>query len=146
MLNTLFRPDLSNIQPIPVSRMDTWSEQVTPSTIATLSERLVVDYGSISALLRRADGAVLDSWSSRDCSLLGVDVEGALAFFTDDWSWNIQVYDLSTGAWLTDTDPDFPRFTLDEDGECVWVLDLDTRHRHRIIEAATANTPQARIA
>ena len=146
MLNTLFRPDLSNIQPIPVPQVDGWTARAMPSQIATLSERLVVDYCGTSALLRRADGAVMDSWSSRECSLLGVDVEGRFAFFTDDWSWNILVYDLDAADWIADIDPDFPRFTLEEDGERVWVIDLDTRHRYRVIEAAAASTPQARIA
>lgn len=146
MLNTLFRPDLSNILPIPVPQADGWSSRNTADLIATLSEQLVVDYGEIAALLRRVDGAVLDSWSSRGCSLLGVDVEGRLAFFTDDWSWNILVYDLESAGWLTDADPDFPRFTLEEDGERAWIIDLDTRHRYRVIEASPETSPQVQIA
>jgi hypothetical protein len=146
MLNTLFRPDLSDIQPIPVDRVDGWTARTTAARVATLSERLVVDYSGISALQRRQDGAVLDSWSSRETTLLGVDVEGTLAFFTDDWSWNILVYDLNTSAWISDADPDFPRFVLEEDGERVWVVDLDTRHRYRVIEATAAESVRAQSA
>lgn len=144
MLNTLFRPDLSNIQPI--SQVEGWTARASASLVATLSGHLVVDYAGISALLQRADGAVLDSWRSQDCSLLGVDVEGRLAFFTDNWSWNIHTYDLLHKRWITDADPDFPRFTLEEDGERVWVLDLDTRCRHRVVEATAASTAQAQSA
>jgi len=146
MLNTLFRPDLSNIQPIVVPQVAGWAARTTASLIATLSEQLVVDYGGIAALLRRMDGVVLDSWSSRDCSLLGVDVEGRFAFFTDDWSWSILVYSLESADWIADSDPDFPRFTLEEDGERVWVIDLDTRHRYRVIEAKSTAAAQAQIA
>jgi hypothetical protein len=146
MTNTLFRPDLPNIQPIPVPRMDGWTARNTATSIATLSAQLVVDYSGISALLRRVDGAVVDSWSSRECSLLGVDVEGSFAFFTNDFSWSVHVYNLKTARWVVDTDPDFPRFTLEEDGDRVWVVDLDTRHRYRIIEAISAAPARARIA
>jgi hypothetical protein len=146
MMNTLFRPNLSNIQPIPVPQVDGWTMRSTATRIATLSEQLIVDYSGISAMLRRMDGSVMDSWSSRECSLLGVDVEGTLAFFTDDLSWAIHVYDLKTADWVVDVDPDFPRFTLEEDGDRVWVVDLDTRHRYRVIEAASAEPARAQIA
>ena len=146
MLNTLFRPDLSNIQPIPVSQVDGWTARSTPQQISPLSDRLVVDYCGVSALLRRSDGAVLDAWRSADCTLLGVDVEGRFAFFTDDFSWNIQVYDLQAAAWIADADPDFPRFVMEEDGDRVWVVDLDTRSRYRVFEAESASTSQALIA
>ena len=53
MLNTLFRPDLSNIQPIPVSQVDGWTARSTPQQISPISDRLVVDYCGVSALLRR---------------------------------------------------------------------------------------------
>lgn len=146
MMNTLFRPDLPNIQPIPVPQVDGWTARNTAARIATLSEQMVVDYSGISALLRRMDGAVVDSWSSRECSLLGVDVEGTFAFFTDDFSWSVHVYDLKAASWVVDADPDFPRFTLEEDGDRVWVVDLDTRHRYRVIEATSAEPVRARIA
>ncbi len=146
MTNTLFRPNLPSIQPIPVPQVDGWTARNTATSIATLSAQLVVDYGGISALLRRVDGTVVDSWSSRECSLLGVDVEGDFAFFTNDFSWSVHVYDLKAARWVVDTDPDFPRFTLEEDGERVWVVDLDTRHRYRVIEAISAEPARARIA
>jgi len=99
-----------------------------------LGDRLVLDLASRTLVVARASGVVLDIIESGGLTLLGVDEDGEVAIFSDDLSWNYQLYTLSTGAWVDNADPDFPRFTLEEDGDAAWVVDLDTGDRYRLEE------------
>ncbi len=53
---------------------------------------------------------------------------------SEDLSWNYQVWSLEKGCWLANPDPDFPRFILEEDGVCAWMVDLDTGDRYQLEE------------
>ncbi|MFT5682333.1 MAG: hypothetical protein ACI8RZ_003251 [Myxococcota bacterium] len=99
-----------------------------------MPERLVLDTAEETVIVRRDDGSVLQTIETKGKTLIGIDGEGALAIFSEDLSWNYQVWDLSRGRWLANPDPDFPRFILEEDGVSAWMVDLDTGDRYRLEE------------
>ena len=99
-----------------------------------LPQRLVLDTDEQTIIVRCKDGEVLHTIESAGMTLLGVDGDGHLAIFSEDLSWNYQLWDLENGCWFTNTDPDFPRFILEEDGVSAWMVDLDTGDRYRLEE------------
>ena len=99
-----------------------------------LPERLVLDTDEQTVIVRCEDGEVLQTIDSAGMTLLGVDGDGQLAIFSEDLSWNYQVWDLERKRWLLNPDPDFPRFILEEDGVSAWMVDLDTGDRYRLEE------------
>jgi len=70
-------------------------------------------------------------------SYLGMTTDGQRLVFADDRSWDYQVYDLVVNRWLSNPDPDFPRFTLEGDVDAV-VVDLDTAERWPLRRAEVA--------
>lgn len=97
---------------------------------------LVLDLSERTLLVCRDTAVVIDIIESSGLSLLGFDEDGRVAIFSDDLSWDYQVYDLSSRSWLDNDDPDFPRFTLEEDAVSAWLLDLDTNIRYHLAEQA----------
>lgn len=97
---------------------------------------LVLDLSARTILVCRESAVVLDIIVSTGLSLLGFDDDGRVAIFSDDLSWDYQVYDLSTRTWLDNDDPDFPRFSLEDDGVSTWLIDLDTNARYHVAEPA----------
>ena len=99
-----------------------------------LPERLVLDTTEQTIIVRCEDGEVLQTITSAGMTLLGIDGDGRLAIFSEDLSWNYQVWDLEKKRWMANPDPDFPRFILEEDGVSAWMVDLDTGDRYRLEE------------
>ena len=97
-------------------------------------KRLVQDAEEQTVIVSGDDGTVLQTIDSAGKTLLGIDGEGVLAIFSEDLSWNYQVWDLNTQTWLDNPDPDFPRFILEEDGVSAWLVDLETGDRYRLEE------------
>lgn len=108
--------------------------QLSISGWGLLGDRLVLDLPARTIIVARDSGIILDIIESDGMTLLGVDEAGTLAIFSDDLSWNYQVYPLDSRAWMDNDDPDFPRFVLEEDGEAAWLIDMDTNIRHRLQE------------
>jgi hypothetical protein len=90
-------------------------------TMPGLPERLVLDTPEQTIIVRSEDGGVLSTIPSEGLTLLGVDGDGRLMIFSE-------------GCWLANPDPDFPRFILEEDGVCAWMVDLDTGDRYQLEE------------
>src|SRR5687767_2674444 len=119
--DTFFRPDPQDPQPIALERLQRWRGRHTPVAAVLAGpdrilggpDRAVVDYGGMSALVIDSTGAVLDSWPTQEMTLLGVDATGRLAVFSEDFTWNHQVYDLEAARWLENADPDLPRFVYE---------------------------------
>ena len=103
-------------------------------TMPGLPERLVLDTTEQTVIIRRDDGAVLQTIDTKGKTLIGVDGEGLLAIFSEDLSWSYQIWALDQDCWLSNPDPDFPRFILEEDGVTAWMVDLDTGDRYRLEE------------
>ncbi len=101
-------------------------------------QRLVIDLPTQTLIIRRSDGVVLEAIRSAGLTLLGVDETGERAIFSEDLSWNYQVWVLADRRWMDNPDPDFPRFILEEDGQSAWLIDLDTQHRCRLEELPPA--------
>ena len=134
-MTTLFTHTLSHPSPLAPP-----CPQRNAVTCSQVGEVAVEDLRG-ACVLRRS-GVVVDAWTCRDRALLGVDVAGRYAFFSEDFSWNLRAYDLTTASWLDEPDPDFPRLTLEEDGDRLWIHDAETGCRHRLVEAQGAGAPQ----
>ena len=102
------------------------------------SDHLIADLGGRTLLMDRTSGEVRASFETVGLHLMGVDTYGLVAIFSEDLSWNIQVYDLCERRWLENTDPDFPRFVLEEDGDMAWVADVETGARYGVVELLSA--------
>lgn len=99
-----------------------------------LPERLVLDTAEQTIIIHCEGGEIEQTIPSEGMTLLGVDGDGQMAIFSEDLSWNYQVWDLEKRTFLSNPDPDFPRFILEEDGVSAWMVDLDTGDRYRLEE------------
>ncbi len=66
-------------------------------------------------------------------SLLGSADAGRLLVFSSNTSHNVRVYDLSARSELANSDPDFPRFTVEGDH----LTDLDMQERFELAGVAS---------
>jgi hypothetical protein len=114
--------------------------QLSLRCIALLDDRVLIDLPTRTLVLDRNTGVILDIIESEGLTLLGVDEDGLIGIFSDDLSWNYQTYPFAEQAFLDNDDPDFPRFTLEEDSEGAWLFDMDTTIRYRLEELALDDT------
>lgn len=66
---------------------------------------------------------VLNSWSTEDWTLLGVDSTEKIAFFEASDSWLLAKLDLETGSFQPDDDPLFIQYDLNSDTTGTFVYD-----------------------
>jgi len=66
---------------------------------------------------------LLNSWSTEDWNLLGVDRKERIAFFESIDSWLIAKLDLETGTFQPDDDPLFIQYDLQSDESGTFVYD-----------------------
>lgn len=66
---------------------------------------------------------VLNSWSTEDWTLLGVDSTEKIAFFEASDSWLLAKLDLETGSFQPDDDPLFIQYDLNSDTAGTFVYD-----------------------
>ena len=66
---------------------------------------------------------ILNSWSTEDWNLLGVDRKERVAFFESIDSWLLAKLDLETGAFQPDDDPLFIQYDLQSDEAGTFVYD-----------------------
>ncbi len=66
---------------------------------------------------------VLNSWSTEDWTLLGVDSTEKIAFFEASDSWLLAKLDLETGSFQPDDDPLFIQYDLNSDNAGTFVYD-----------------------
>ena len=66
---------------------------------------------------------VLNTWSTEDWNLLGVDSNERIAFFEATDSWLLAKLNLETGAFQPDDDPLFIQYDLQSDDRGTFVYD-----------------------
>ena len=66
---------------------------------------------------------ILNSWSTEDWNLLGVDSTERIAFFEATDSWLLAKLNLETGAFQPDDDPLFIQYDLQSDESGTFVYD-----------------------
>ena len=66
---------------------------------------------------------ILNSWSTEDWNLLGVDNKEHLAFFESADSWLLAKLNLETGSFQPDDDPLFIQYDLQSDESGTFVYD-----------------------
>ena len=88
----------------------------------------LLDTPNITALCK--DESLIQTWNTSGWNLISVDVDEKVAFFEADDSWLLAKLDLLTGEWLTDDDPLFVQYSLDEDQSGLYVLDESTEYRY----------------
>lgn len=120
--------------------------QLAVSGWGLLGDRLFIALPARTIIVARDTGVILDIIDSDGMTLLGVDEDGQLAIFSDDLSWNYQVYPFDARAWMDNDDPDFPRFVLEEDGDIAWLIDMDTNIRYHIQELVPVSAAPSRDA
>ena len=62
---------------------------------------------------------------------IGMTADGSMHVFASTMSWDVAVFGVYSKEWLSNADPDFPRFMLDGD----FLHDLDTNHTYTVISA-----------
>lgn len=66
---------------------------------------------------------ILNSWSTEDWNLLGVDSKERIAFFEATDSWLLAKLNLETGSFQPDDDPLFIQYDLQSDESGTFVYD-----------------------
>ena len=75
-----------------------------------------------NTILKNGD-TVLNTWSTEDWNLLGIDSSERIAFFEATDSWLLAKLNLETGAFQPDDDPLFIQYDLQSDERGTFVYD-----------------------
>ena len=88
----------------------------------------LLDTTNITALCK--DESFIQTWNTTGWNLLSIDRDEKIAFFEADDSWLLAKLDLITGEWITDDDPLFMLYSLNEDDDGIYVMDECTEYRY----------------